>query len=321
MSDFKKIEGISDTLARNIIERRNEKKLASEIENILSKGIKIISIDDKSYPEKLKQIYDPPYVLYVRGNMEKYEKNVAVVGSRRCTMYGRNAAKKLSFMLSKYNIGVISGMARGIDTQAHMGAIENGGYTCAVLGCGCDIVYPPENKKLMDEIIEHGSVVSEYPPGVMPLSGNFPARNRIISGMSDGVLVVEAGEKSGALITADFALEQGRDVYAIPGSIFSNMSKGTNFLIKQGAKPVTDICDILEELGVDYQVQNNDNITCQLTAKEKILMDNIECSPLYIDDLAKRCSLKINEINSLLTMLELKGLVKIIPGRYVCKFS
>ena len=318
-SEFYNIKGLKAELAGKIIERRNEKKLLNEINIINSKGIDIITVDSEKYPAKLKEIYDPPFILYVIGNLEIREKNIAVVGARKCTLYGRAVSRNISKLLSEYNIGIISGMARGIDAEAHRGAMDGNGFTCAVLGCGCDIAYPPENKKLMLEIEKKGAVVSEYPPGTQPISYNFPARNRIISGLSDGVLIIEAGEKSGALITANFALEQGRDVFAVPGSILSNMSKGTNLLIKDGAKPVTDIGDILNELGIDVEIMNEKLNMNGLTSREKVIMEVICDSPIYLDDLLKKVSLKIGEINSILTSLEMKGLIRILPGKYIVR--
>lgn len=209
-------------------------------------NIETITIKDKYYPDKLKVIYDPPVVLYSKGDKTILNKKaMAIVGCRLCTEYGKITAKKIAYNLSMNNINVISGLARGIDAAAHTGSLAGTGKTIAVVGCGLDRVYPEENKNLFREIIKAGGVIiSEYVIGTKPLAKNFPKRNRIISGLSNGVIVVEAGLKSGTLITADFALEQGKDVYAIPGNINSPNSYGTNDLIKQGAKIITDIKDI-----------------------------------------------------------------------------
>jgi len=317
--DFKNVRGISSSIAEGIIKRRDEKKLLKEIKDMESMGINIITVDSEDYPENLKNIYDPPFILYTKGNMKKCSRYISIVGSRKCTSYGRMAARSISKLLCEYDIGIISGLARGIDTEAHMGALEGGGFTCGVLGCGCDVCYPPENKKLMMEIEAKGIIVSEYLPGTKPLPSNFPARNRIISGLSDGVLVIEAGEKSGALITANFGLEQGRDVFAVPGPISSECSKGSNYLIKDGAKLVTNIGDIISELGINIKVHTTNNIAIELTCKEKILMDAIDDSPIYIDDLLQKVSLKINEINYILTTLELKRIIKVLPGKYITR--
>lgn len=315
--DFMKIEGVSESICRDIIRRRDAGRLSYEIEGIISKGIDIITIDDEAYPNRLRDIFDPPHILYVKGKINNEIKHVGIVGSRRCTSYGRMVARNISKLICEYNIGIISGMARGIDTYAHMGALDEGGYTCAVLGCGLDIVYPPENAKLMDEIERCGAVISEYPPGTQPFAGNFPSRNRIISGMSDAVIIVEAGEQSGALITADFALEQGRDVYAVPGNILSNMSRGTNRLIKEGAKPLTEISDILYELNIEPKADKSSNAYESLSPREKNIIDIISDSPIYMDDLVRRASLKAGEVGSILTSLELKGIIKILPGKYI----
>jgi DNA processing protein len=317
--DFIKIRGLNTQLLEKIIERRDKDRLQKELSCIRSRDIIIVTIDDDEYPENLKSIYDPPLILYCRGKMVKCKKYLAVVGSRKCTSYGKVIARSISKLLAECGIGVISGLARGIDTEAHIGALEGGGFTCAVLGCGCDVVYPPENKKVMAEIMQRGLIISEYPPGTKPYSFNFPARNRIISGISDGVLVIEAGERSGALITTDFGLEQGKDIFAVPGSILSSLSRGTNMLIRDGAKIVTCIEDILSELGLEVETRKTDANTEGLSSGEKVLMDIISNSPIYVDDLIQRVSLKISDINSIITTLELKGIIKVLPGKYIVR--
>lgn len=214
------------------------------------KNIQILTIKDEDYPYLLKQIYDPPSVIYIMGNKKILSQNgIAIVGSRNCSLYGQKIAKYLSYQLAKKGIHIISGLARGIDTFSHMGTLQAKGKTIAVLGSGLDVIYPPENAKLAEKIVEsEGCLVSEYIVGTKPLGEHFPVRNRIISGLASGVVVVEATEKSGSLITVDFALEQGKNVYAVPGNINSPNSLGTNSLIKQGAKIVTSIEDILEDL-------------------------------------------------------------------------
>ncbi|HBM73992.1 MAG TPA: DNA-protecting protein DprA [Clostridiaceae bacterium] len=317
--DIMKIDGISDSMCQKIIQRRDADRLKKEIESIALKGIKILTIDDEAYPKRLKEIFDPPHVLYIKGNINNDLKCIGIVGTRKCTQYGRIVAREISKLICEYNIGVISGMARGIDTEAHIGALEEGGYTCAVLGCGLDIVYPPENSKLMCSIEKYGALISEYPPTIQPFARNFPARNRIISGMCDAVVIVEAGERSGALITADFALEQGRDVYAVPGSILSNVSKGTNHLIKEGAKPLTDISDILYELNIESKTADRGHYGENLDIREKMIVDALSDCPIHIDDLMRRLSLRVSEINSVITCLEMKGIIKILPGKYIVK--
>jgi len=317
--DFCSIKGISSSIANRIIERKNEKKLLEEIRQIELKGINIITIDSEKYPERLRNIYDPPLVIYYKGKLHSYTGYVGVVGARKCTQYGRAAARNISQLLSKYDICIVSGLARGIDTAAHMGALDERGVTYAVLGCGLDIVYPPENKKLFQEIERKGAIISEYPPGTKPYPGNFPARNRIISGLCDGIVVVEAGEKSGALITANFALEQGREVFAVPGSIYCDTSKGTNSLIKDGAKMVTDIEDILVELHINPKENNVRKTTDTFSEAEKKLMNIISNSPVTIEELFQKSALKVSEINSLLTTMELRGIIKVLPGKYIVR--
>lgn len=242
--------GVSIKDAENITKEEYKKNLKRYLEYIKKNNIEIITINDEYYPIRLKQIYDPPLVIYLKGNKNILnDKSIAIVGSRICTNYGKEVARKIAYDLSTNNINVISGLAKGIDANAHIGSLNANGKTIGVMGCGLDIVYPKENEKLFNEIIKSGgAVISEYVVGTKPLARNFPRRNRIISGMSDGVLVVEAKEKSGTLITVDFALEQGKDLYAVPGNISSQNSYGTNELIKQGAKVATNAQDILEDV-------------------------------------------------------------------------
>lgn len=241
--------GFSMQETKELLDEKYRFGLNNYIDYLNKNNINLITIFDKSYPKKLRNIYDPPLVLYAKGNINLLNRlGIAIVGCRLSTNYGNNISTQFSYILSKYNINVISGLARGIDASSHKGAIKANGNTIAVVGSGLDIIYPYENKYLFTEIIEKGGlIISEYVPGTKPISKNFPQRNRIISGISNGVLVVEAKEKSGSLITAEFALEQGREVYAIPGNINSMNSVGTNELIKQGAKMVTSVSEILED--------------------------------------------------------------------------
>jgi len=243
-------DGIKEKHINEITNSNYRKNLDKYLKYMNQNNIEIITIKDKYYPDKLKVIYDPPVVLYVKGNKKILnEISVAIVGCRSCTTYGQNISKKLAYNLSLNNINVISGLARGIDSFAHQGSLTAKGKTIAVVGCGLDRVYPQENLTLFNQIIKNnGAIVSEYIIGTKPLARNFPRRNRIISGLSNGVIVVEAREKSGTLITVDFALEQGKNIYAIPGNIDNPNAYGTNNLIKQGAKVLTSIQDILEDL-------------------------------------------------------------------------
>ena len=242
-------EGIKEKHVCEITNEVYRENLDKYLKYMKENNIEIITINDKEYPDKLRVIYDPPVVLYVKGNTNILnDKSIAIVGCRMCTKYGQNIARKLAYNLSLNNINVISGLARGIDSFAHRGALNQKGKTVAVVGCGLDRVYPEENRILFNQIIEdNGAIVSEYIIGTKPLAKNFPKRNRIISGLADSLIVVEAREKSGTLITVDFALEQGKDIYAVPGNIDNPNSYGTNDLIKQGAKSITRLEDVLED--------------------------------------------------------------------------
>ena len=243
-------DGVKEKYACEITNNNYREKLDRYLKYMYENDIDIITIRDKYYPDKLRVIYDPPIVLYVKGNKKILnDKSIAIVGCRMCTNYGKSVASKLAYNLSLNNINVISGLAKGIDSFAHKGSLNSKGKTIAVVGCGLDRVYPKENKDLFNQIIKDGgTIVSEYIIGTKPIAKNFPRRNRIISGMSDGVIVVEAREKSGTLITVDFALDQGKNIYAIPGNIDNQNSYGTNALIKEGAKSITNIKDVLEDL-------------------------------------------------------------------------
>lgn len=247
--DILNIEGFGEKIASEILNNRYRENLEKYIEYMEKYKIKVITIYDKEYPNKLKNIYDPPIVLFIKGNTEILSNiSIGIVGCRKCSQYGINVAQKISYELAKEGIIVISGMAKGIDSYAHIGCLNAKGKTLAVLGSGLDRIYPKENMRLYNEIVNNGgAVLSEYIIGTKPDKMNFPARNRIISGLSNGIVVVEAKKKSGTLITVDFALEQGKDIYVIPGNITSENSIGTNELIKQGAKCVTSVEDILEE--------------------------------------------------------------------------
>ena len=244
-----KVDGMSDKIVQNMQKAKDAKLLEKYEKYILKNDIKIINISDDNYPAKLKNIYAPPITIFAKGDISLLNsKSIAIVGSREPSKYGIYVAEKFSKELSKEGIAIVSGLAKGIDTFAHVGALSSFGKTIAVLGSGIDVVYPKENAKYYREISEKGLIISEYIVGTAPESKNFPQRNRIISGLSDGVLVVEARKNSGTMITTDFALEQGKELYVIPGNITSNLSAGTNNLIKEGAKLVTDVCEILEDL-------------------------------------------------------------------------
>lgn len=282
-------------------------------------GASILTIDDPEYPDNLKNFTDSPPLLYVRGTLKKSDRRaVAIVGSRNATTYGKNTSSGMARELASAGITVVSGMARGIDSAAHQGALAAGGRTIAVLGCGVDIVYPAENKKLRDSIMENGAVISEYPIGEKPLQAHFPNRNRIITGLSLGVLAVEAREDSGVFSTVRWAAEQGREVFAVPGPITSATSVGPNQLIKQGAKVVMNVMDILDELklfGPARQKPKANPPKIDLDGDESPVFESLTGDPRHIDSIAETIKKSSAETLRILFSLEMKGLVKQIPGK------
>lgn len=279
--------------------------------------IEFVVRDDKNYPENLKDLDNAPMVLYIRGKLKAEDTNaVAVVGSRKMTSYGREVTEKFSSELANFGITIVSGLARGIDTAAHKGALSVGGRTIAVLGCGLDSVYPPENTQLAREIIEKESaVVSEYPLGHPALPINFASRNRIVSGLSKAVLVVEGAEKSGTLLTASSAADQGRTVFAVPGQITSPLSAAPLFLLKNGAKIATEPSDILEELDIQVKVDREKIEKVMPSTKEETeLLEILTNEPLHLDEVARISSLDTPSVSARLTIMELKGLVKNMGG-------
>lgn len=290
------------------------------LEDYLEKGIKVVSVENTHYPFLLSHIYDPPFVLYCKGDIKIAEALcIALVGSRAASAYGKTQAFKLAQDLSGYGAVIVSGMARGIDTQAHLGALDRQGKTIAVLGSGLDNIYPRENVKLSEKIAQQGLLISEFPPETHPEPANFPIRNRTISGLSRGVVIVEAQRKSGALITADYALEQGRDVFALPGPVNNKNSEGTHMLIKQGAQLITQASDILEEYGVAVTEKNSAGKPYDPNSLDKYELKILEClgsELLHIDELIRRTGYNIGLITSILLQLEFKGLVKATAGNY-----
>lgn len=302
--------------AKKIIRRRESIRYERMTQYLESIGCSVITIQDEGYPPSLKTIYDPPPALFVRGRLPSQEKiAVAMVGSRRPTPYGLAASESIACELAGAGLVIVSGMARGIDSAAHRGALQGNGHALAVLGCGPDIVYPRENGNLMKQIIEKGAVISEFPPGTAPLAWHFPGRNRIISGLSAAVLVVEAAEKSGALITVDFALEQGREVFAIPGNITSSKSAGTNKLIRQGARLVSGPADILEELGLGELFVSTQSTGATLNKNEQAVWSCLSYLPLSLEQVVGESKLPASEAAAALTMLEIKGLVRVLQGK------
>lgn len=284
----------------------------------LPERVEALRPDDPRYPAALRTIADPPQMLYVRGALRDEDRSaVAVVGSRRASAYGAAVAEWLGRELARAGVTVVSGLARGIDGAAHRGALQAGGRTVAVLGCGPDVVYPPEHRRLMAQLIESGAAISEYPPGTPPLKHHFPRRNRLISGLSLGVVVVEGREDSGALITADCALEQGREVFAVPGPVLVPTSALPNRLLQQGAKLVTTVEDILEELRLPKSQPHAAASAIPLEGAEAAVYARL-LDPLHVDILALRCGLPASEVGRVLLALELRGLVRALAGqRYV----
>ncbi|MBP5427567.1 MAG: DNA-processing protein DprA [Clostridiales bacterium] len=314
-ADVLQLRELSYLTSKNIdalINRDYREQAKVHLENVYKNDIKIITLDDEAYPKLLKNIYDPPIVLYIKGKIKKDDVGIGIVGARRATQYGLNIAYDMGDNISQCGVTVISGLARGIDTYAHKGALKNGGRTIAVLGSGLDVVYPYENKELFENIQKDGMVITEYLPKTKPSPYNFPARNRIISGLSRGILVVEAGIKSGSLITADFALEQGRDVFAIPGNIGYKNSEGTNTLIKEGAKLVTCARDILEDIGyiAVKKISENSNKYKNLNELEKSIIECLKEKNMCVDEMVKYTSMELKSINASLLVLELRGMIR-----------
>jgi DNA processing protein len=317
------ISGIGVKLAREINLANDTRKLSQELKLIQKHKIKVITILDEEYPLRLKEIHDPPIVIYVKGQLLPQDLvNIAVVGSRRASYYGLICAEKFAYQLAGLGITITSGGARGVDAAAHKGALKAHGRTLAIVGCGLDNTYPPENEGLFAEISERGALISEFSMGEAPLAKNFPRRNRIISGLSCGVLVVEAARNSGALITADFALEQGRDVFALPGKVDSDNSYGTNELIKQGAKLVSSVEDILEELKIKISIDMNKKTDSgslftkiDLDEKELKIFNILSAEPKHIEIISNESSLDLANVMDILLRFELKKIVTQLPGK------
>jgi DNA processing protein len=304
--------GLDSRSISGLVTVRPRMSLDAEMEKLERYRVNVVTCEDSDYPPRLKEIYDYPPVLYVRGGLPaEDEPCLAIVGTRRPTIYGRQVTEEIVADLAGSKITIISGLARGIDSAAHRAALEAGGKTVAVFGSGLDIVYPGENARLAQAIVEHGAVLSEYPLGVKPKAENFPLRNRIMSGLSLGVLVVEAGERSGALITAHQAVEQNREVFAIPGSILSPASQGTNRLIQEGAKLVRNYTDILQELNLTIVVQQAEiKEFSPANEVESAILKQLSSEPNHIDEVCRCSGLTMPEVSSALAMLELKGIAR-----------
>ncbi len=316
------VEGLRKDIAGRISRREFSADPEKEMRKLERLGVEIVTYGDAEYPPLLREIHDPPVLLYTRGKgIPPKSTFVALVGSRNPTPYGLKTAEEMAQGLARRSIGIVSGMARGIDSAAHWGCLGGKGFTLAVLGTGIDIVYPASNKELFERIAEHGTVVTEFPLGTPPEPRNFPIRNRIISGLSKGIVVVEATKNSGSLITAALGLEQGREVLAVPGSVHSFKSAGCHHLIKQGARLVENSDDILDELGLNYPfARKTDALKGPplplLEETERIIYEIIGDFPLRIDEIARDSGLEAGIVSSTLMKMELKGLVRQLPGKF-----
>jgi DNA processing protein len=308
--------GLDRRALTSLLNARANLGLDAELEKLARHDIQALTWLDLDYPARLLQIPDPPPVLYVRGQLTPEDEwAVAVVGTRRASAYGKQVASRLVTDLVVNHVTIVSGLARGIDGEAHRAALKAGGRTIAVLGCGLDLIYPPEHRNLARDIVENGALISEYSLGTPPEASNFPPRNRVISGLSLGVLVVEAGLRSGALITADYAADQGRDVFAVPGNLYNRSSVGTNRLIQDGAKLVTGAEDILEELNLMMVAQQAEvRAVVPETETEALLLQHLSLEPVHVDEISLRVDLPIAEVTSNLALMELKGMVRQVGG-------
>ncbi len=304
----------------NFLKVRHQVNLDEVLRQVERAGAQVLTWDTPDYPGLLRQIADAPPVLFVRGTLTPADAwSVALVGTRKATVYGREVAHRLATDLAQNRVTLVSGLARGIDCIAHKAAVDAGGRTLAVLGSGIDYIYPTEHRKLAEAIVDNGALISDYPLGTRPEAANFPARNRIISGLSLGVVVVEADVKSGALITADFALDHGREVFAVPGSILSPASAGCNRLLRDGANVVTEVGDILEALHLD-QVSEKQLAREVLPSNptEAAILEHLTAEPRHLDELSREIALPVATISSALVMMELKGMTRqVAPLQYV----
>ena len=313
--------GLEAKAIAQVLALRRTLDLDAELARLDRAGARLLTLADDEYPALLREIDPPPPVLYLRGEvLPADDVAVAIVGTRRATPYGREVAHRLASGLAAAGVTVVSGLALGIDTVAHRAALDAGGRTLAVLGSGVDQIYPPQNRDLAERIIQdgRGAILADYPLGTGPEANNFPPRNRLISGLSRGVVIVEADMKSGAMITTKFALDQGRDVFAVPGSILSQHSAGPNSLLKQGATPVTDVDDILAALSLTQAaVQQEARAVLPADGTESLLLLVLSNGPLHVDEIGRTSGLPIHEVSSTLTLMELKGLVRQVgPMQY-----
>ncbi len=328
LNELRDVEDISELRARRIHEFDSWNMVEEEMEKIKDHDIRIITYADSEYPENLRHIDDSPIILYAKGNFIKEDKYaVAMVGSRNMTEYGKKITEIITSELASFRISVVSGMARGIDTVSHKGALNADGRSIAVLGCGLDNPYPPENKELFESLSNNGCVISEFPLGTPPNKENFPKRNRLISGLSLGVVVVEATINSGSLITANCALQQNREVFAIPGNVTSRNSEGTNALIKKGAKLVQKVEDILEEIAphlkgllcssknISGEIFSKNPNGLEITDEEKAICNILSSEPKHIDAISRETKIRTSRLLGMLLGLEIKDVVKQAEGK------
>jgi DNA processing protein len=323
MGELRNIEGIGENRARKILGFNHWDAMKKELERVEKEDITLITLTDSNYPEGLKQLPDAPILIYVKGNIDDTDKYaVSIIGSRKATNYGMQTAEKISYKLASCGLTVVSGMARGIDTVSHKGALKSGGRTIAVLGSGIDVPYPSSNRGLMNTIADNGAVISEFPLGSQPLREHFPRRNRIVSALSLGVIVIEATIDSGSLITVGYALDQGKEVFAVPGNINSINSKGTNDLIKKGARLIESAEDVIEELrpqirGILREEKNSsEKLLSELSEDEKKLFSFLNSDPKHIDLIIREMEVSTGKVLSILLNLELKGIIRQSEGNF-----
>lgn len=305
-------------------QRRSCQTLEREMEYCIQNHIQLTVWQEETYPKGLENIYNPPYGLFYRGRMpDKEQKAIGVVGARNCSSYGRSTAEQIGRRFAEAGIAVVSGMAAGIDGAAQWGALQAGGYTCAVLGCGIDVCYPAGNRELYEKIMEAGGLLSEYPPHTRPHAMHFPQRNRIISGLSDGIVVVEAREKSGSLITADFALEQGKEIYAVPGRISDALSHGTNRLIQQGSGIFLNVEDFLKEMHIFTKtgITSAEKQKLSLENLERLVYSCLDLTPKNLDELLTETGLELGVLMENLETLRKKGCVSEVYKNYYIRFE
>lgn len=317
--ELRQVEGVGEYRAQKIISFKSWDDVNREIEKAGKNNVRILTLDNPDYPEGLKQIHGAPVILYVKGDLGSADKYaIAIVGSRRSTDYGRQIADGMAYKLASSGLTIVSGMAMGIDTASHKGALKSGGRTIAVLGSGIDVPYPVSNSRLMKAIESSGAVISEFPFGTQPNKENFPRRNRIISAFSLGVIVIEATLDSGSLITVGYALEQGKEVFAVPGQITSMNSKGTNSLIKKGARLIDSAEEVIDELSAQLKglLKEDQHVLPEMSKDEKKLYGYLAVEPRHIDKITREINMTTPRALSVLLALELKGIVRQTEGKH-----